>query len=602
MAPASLIGTSPERTVPHEAIGQVLLLMDEAAATGESRQVAADMEGSASNWRGNFDITVAPMPDRRVVVTWRDATDAHATKRHLRAAYAAATHTATHDPLTNLPNSVLLNDRLESAMAALSRTQDWLAVILVDLDSFHRVNDRFGHLTGDLALVQVAERLSALTRGGDTVARMGDDTFAILVTAVDSTWEPLAFHERLTAALGSPFDIGTHQVTVSTCVGVAMVERPGDVAAETDQAGRGGPAAQPVARPRLADDLPSGPGGRRLRIGASLAPSWPTPSPTSRFFLVYQPVVDVRTGVIVGQEALLRWRHPTRGVLSPAHFLDVAETSGMIVEIGDWVIRQVIEDLVTIPGDRWASLNLAPAQILRSDLATTVATTLAASGVAATRLVLEITESQMLEGTPAVMQRIEDLRALGAHISLDDFGSGFSSLAYLQSFPLDIVKLDQEIIAGDVTEPKARLLAWMSHLPATIDAQMIVEGVETVEQLELVRDAGLRLVQGYLLARPVELAEVPESITLPTVYLPRPGRRWRLRREDELAVDAARGHRLECLTRPRHRQHHVDHRAHARAHQQVGKVAQLLPGPHGGADDAQLEEEDAVQVRGRIRP
>jgi EAL domain-containing protein (putative c-di-GMP-specific phosphodiesterase class I) len=235
------------------------------------------------------------------------------------------------------------------------------------------------------------------------------------------------------------------------------------------------------------------------------------------FFLEYQPVMDLVSGTAIGHEALIRWRHPVWGSVAPATFLDVAETSGLIVNIGDWVIEQATRDLASIPPDQWISVNLAPAQLPRRDLASSISSALVDAAADPGRLVLEITEGQLLEGTPAVLRRIEDLRRMGIRIAIDDFGSGYSSPAYLRPSHHVIKSSTRVCSSGELGERKQRILRWKAQLSTTVDALTIIEGVETRDQLQLVLQSGLRYAQGYALSRPAQLPAVRQPQSTPVV-------------------------------------------------------------------------------------
>ena len=520
-ASTDLVGCAPEQVIPVEALEQILPLMARASATGRPQRVLADVHTRSKGWRGDFSITAAPTQGDRVVVTWRDVTEMHATARHLLSAHGAAMHTSTHDALTNLPNALLFADRLDTALGFLPRTGDCLAVVFVDIDGFRHVNDRLGHLIGDTVLVRVSERLAALVEPGDTVARLAEDDFAILVTGRDSLWDPRTLCARTAEVLGEELVAGSNTVTVTASIGATLVRgtAPAPKVPEPDE------VLQQAETAMLHSHAL---GGDRFTIFEEgmldLAPIERLTAERlaealerREFFLEYQPVIDLVSGTAIGHEALIRWRHPVWGSVAPATFLDVAETSGLIVNIGDWVIEQATHDLAAIPSDQWISVNLAPAQLLRRDLASSISSALVDAAADPGRLVLEITEGQLLEGTPAVLRRIEDLRSMGIRIAIDDFGSGYSSLAYLETFPVDVTKLDQGLLIGELGERKQRILRWMAQLSTTVDALTIIEGVETRDQLQMVQQSGLRYAQGYALARPAQLQAIRQPHSTPVV-------------------------------------------------------------------------------------
>jgi diguanylate cyclase (GGDEF)-like protein len=501
----ALQGASPERVVAVEAVQQVVHLMDRAHATGDSQQTLADLTGSKSGWRGDFDITVTPTSGNRVVVTWRDVSDLQSAHRSLRSAHAAAMHAATHDGLTNLPNRPLLLDRMRTGLASLARAGGRMAVMYLDIDSFKLINDRFGHAMGDAVLIAVARRLAMLTREGDTAARISGDEFALVLTGVDDNWDEEAFHRRLAAAVGDPIDHEGISLTVSLSTGLVLAESsdrtPDELLQDADLALY---ASKDQGKGRLTvfrDEL------REVGVAGR-----PTPDELhagivgGQLELVYQPVVELGSGRQVGREALVRWRHPLYGVLPPAQFLDLADSTGLIADVGQWVLRTAIADVAGLDDDLWVSVNLAPSQLLRAPVASEAGSWCQEFGVAPERLVLEVTEGQLLEATPAVLRQLAALRALGARLAIDDFGSGYSSIAYLETFEFDIIKLDQGLLQGAHTDRKLAMISWVAELARMLDCVTIAEGIEDESQAELTRAAGIDLGQGFLFGRPAPLA------------------------------------------------------------------------------------------------
>jgi diguanylate cyclase (GGDEF)-like protein len=502
----ALVGASPDQVVAVEAVPQVVHLMDRARTTGASQQTLADLTGSKSGWRGDYDITVSPTSGDRVVVTWRDVSELQSAHRSLRSAHAAAMHAATHDALTNLPNRPLLLDRMATAVASLTRTHGRLAVVYLDVDNFKAINDRFGHAMGDAVLIAVARRLSMLTREGDTAARISGDEFVLVLTGVDARWDVEAFHGRLTAAVGEPIDHEGVSLTVSLSAGLVLADAndrtPEELLHDADLAlyasksvGRG---RVTVFREELRQEGIAGrPTAGELAVGIR----------QGQLELVYQPVVELDTGLPVGREALVRWRHPAYGLLPPAQFLDLADSTGLIAEVGQWVLRTAIRDLASAGDGAWVSVNLAPTQLLRASVASDAGRWCEEWGVDPSRLVLEVTEGQLLEATPAVLRQLSALRALGARLAIDDFGSGYSSIAYLETFEFDIIKLDQGLLQGERTDRKLAMISWIAGLALMLDCVAIAEGIEDESQSELAQSAGIRLGQGFLFGRPTSLTE-----------------------------------------------------------------------------------------------
>lgn len=500
-----LVGAAPERVVAVEAVQQVVHLMDRAHATGASQQTLAALTGSTSGWRGDFDITVTPTSGDRVVVTWRDVSELQSAHRSLRSAHAAAMHAATHDGLTNLPNRPLLLDRMRTGLASLARSRGRMAVVYLDIDSFKLINDRFGHAMGDAVLIAVARRLAMLTREGDTAARISGDEFVLVLTGVDDHWDEQAFHRRLGAAVGEPIDHEGVSLTVSLSAGLVLAEAndrtPDELLHDADLALY---ASKGHGKGRLTlfhEDLrEAGIAGRPtpVELHAGII--------NGELELVYQPVVELGTGDVVGREALVRWRHPVYGLLPPAQFLDLADSTGLIADVGQWVLRTAIEDLAVSDDGLWASVNLAPSQLLRAPVASEAGSWCEELGVEPCRLVLEVTEGQLLEATPAVLRQLAALRALGARLAIDDFGSGYSSIAYLETFEFDILKLDQGLLQGERTDRKLAMISWIAELARRLDCLTIAEGIENASQAELVQSAGIELGQGFLFGRPAGLA------------------------------------------------------------------------------------------------
>ena len=505
-----LIGAPPELVIPVEALAQVLPLMDLAIQTNAPQQTLADLTGSKSGWRGDFDIMVTPTPGDRVVVTWRDVSDMQAAQRSLRSAHAAAMHAATHDALTNLPNRLLIADRIATSLAVAARTHEQVALVYLDIDDFKMINDRYGHHVGDNAMLQVADRLRSMTRDGDSAARIGGDEFLLLLTGLNRSWNPTTFSDRLAAILSRPIVIDNVSLSLTASMGIALAQehhtepdtlmRDADLALfRSKSSGKGRMTV--FAEDMLDSSIPGRP--TISELSEALA--------TGQLQVFYQPVLDLARRQVVGREALIRWQHPAYGLLPPGVFLDLAETSGLISELGQYVLRTAIADLVVWDRDGWVSVNVAPTQLLRADVSSAVAEWCQDSGVDPHRIVLELTEGQLLEATAPVVRQLNRLRELGCQIAIDDFGSGYSSLAYLESFDVDIIKIDQALITGAATARKRSLLRWLSGLAETLDCMTIVEGIEEPDQLDLVLGAGLRYGQGFLLGRP---APLPESVPL----------------------------------------------------------------------------------------
>ncbi len=415
---------------------------------------------------------------------------------------------AHYDPLTELPNRVLFQKSLSEALARRARKGDQLAVHFIDLDRFKTVNDTLGHPLGDALLREAAERLRGCVREGDTVARLGGDEFAVVQTGLDDMTGATRLAGRIVEAMSAPFDLQGHQVVIGASVGVAAAPSDGEDADEllkkADMAlyrakgdGRGAfhfferaMDEQLQARRALELDL-----RRALQAG--------------EFELFYQPLYHLGDERVTGCEALLRWRHPDRGMVSPADFIPLAEEIGLIVPLGEWVLREACAEAAHWPEHVRLAVNLSPAQFRDRGLVRTVVSALAASGLDAQRLELEITESVLLQDNVANMQMLHDLKALGVRISMDDFGTGYSSLSYLRSFPFDKIKIDQTFVRDILDDSDAMaIIKAVLDLGASMGVVTTAEGVETQEQLDALRGQGCAEIQGYFISRPAPAADI----------------------------------------------------------------------------------------------
>jgi diguanylate cyclase (GGDEF)-like protein/PAS domain S-box-containing protein len=415
---------------------------------------------------------------------------------------------AHYDPLTELPNRVLFQQHLSEALARRVRKGDQLAVHFIDLDRFKTVNDTLGHPLGDALLRVAAERLRGCVREGDTVARLGGDEFAVVQTGLKDMDGATRLAGRIVEAMSAPFDLQGHQVVIGASVGVAAAPSDGEDADEllkkADMAlyrakadGRGAfhfferaMDEQLQARRALELDL-----RRALTAG--------------EFELFYQPLYNLGDERVTGCEALLRWRHPDRGMVSPADFIPLAEEIGLIVPLGEWVLRTACAEAAHWPDYVRLAVNLSPAQFRDRGLVRTVVSALAASGLPAQRLELEITESVLLQDSQANMTMLHDLKALGVRISMDDFGTGYSSLSYLRSFPFDKIKIDQTFVRDILEDSDAMaIIKAVLDLGSSMGIVTTAEGVETLEQLNALRGQGCAEIQGYFISRPAPASEI----------------------------------------------------------------------------------------------
>jgi diguanylate cyclase (GGDEF)-like protein/PAS domain S-box-containing protein len=421
----------------------------------------------------------------------------------------ALEHQAFHDSLTNLANQPLFRDRVDHAVARAARYGSSLAVLFVDLDNFKTVNDSLGHTAGDDLLIAVAERLRGCLRATDTAARLGGDEFAILLEDLASPENATGSADRLLEVLRQPFMVAGNETVVGASIGIAFgvpgassgeLLRNADIAMYT--AKRHGKDRFEIFEPAMHVVAVE-----RLEIEADLRRALERGELT----LQYQPIVALDTGRISGVEALVRWWHPKRGLLSPDLFIPVAEETGLIRELG----RQVLAEACT-QARRWqveypsdppltVSVNLSPRQLQCERLISHVTDALEMSGLPASSLVLEITEGAMMHDTDATIRKLEALKALGVRLAVDDFGTGYSSLSYLQRFPIDILKVDQAFVAAiDSDDDKAALVRAIVSLAKAMQLQAVAEGIETRTQADMLTRLGCDLAQGYYFARPMD--------------------------------------------------------------------------------------------------
>jgi diguanylate cyclase (GGDEF)-like protein/PAS domain S-box-containing protein len=465
---------------------------------GELRLAATD---GSTPWLAVRAINLLDDPDvAGIVVNFHEITDRKAAEEEL-------VHLAFHDSLTGLANRALFHDRVDHVLEMGGASS--AAVAFLDLDGFKNVNDGLGHDGGDQLLRQVAARLLESARPGDTVARLGGDEFAILLERCpDPRTSAIAVADRVLAGLTAPMVLADGLMTLSASIGIALpgpgatassLLRDADVAMyEAKAAGRGRwveytpkMRAATLQRLRLNQDLAEALDGDQLKV-------------------VYQPVVDLDTGAIVGFEALLRWDHPTLGRISPERFIPLAEESGLIIPIGRWVLETACHRAVDwqtrhpLHRDLTMAVNISARQLASSDLVSHVEDALAESGLAARSLVLEMTESVLVDDPVTAAARLRQLRRLGMRLAVDDFGTGYSSLSYLRQFPIDILKVDQSFVSTitdrDGVPPLVHGLLALGH---TLDLQMVAEGIETWAQLRHLRAEGCQGGQGYLFSPPV---------------------------------------------------------------------------------------------------
>jgi diguanylate cyclase (GGDEF)-like protein len=412
------------------------------------------------------------------------------------------------DELTGLMNRQALLSRMSRTLGQGGACRP-IAVHCLDLDRFKMVNDTLGHVVGDLLLKKVAGRLQSACGGGDAIARIGGDEFVILQHDVTDEATAAKLASRIVDIVGRTYVIHSHTINIGVSVGVAIeteasqacnLLRNGELALSEAKTGRG---RYCIFQPGMDTCLIQ---RREIEVDLRRAVA------LKQFKLNYQPFVDVLTNEVAGFEALLRWEHPAKGFIPPLTFIPVAEETGLITKIGDWVMRTACEEAVSWPGEVIVAVNVSPLQFRAHTLLQTVASALERSGLPAHRLEIEITEGALLDDTEKVVQTLNALRDLGVKISMDDFGTGYSSLSYLQKFPFDKIKIDRSFVAVD-SEDSAAILKSIATLGNSLGMAITAEGVETAEQLARVRAERCTHVQGYLTGRPMGANQIPSFFT-----------------------------------------------------------------------------------------
>jgi diguanylate cyclase (GGDEF)-like protein/PAS domain S-box-containing protein len=438
----------------------------------------------------------------------------------------ALTHQVLHDDLTGLPNRLLLLDRLEQALAKLIRHPSMVGLLFIDVDRFKVPNDSLGHSVGDQILVALASRLQATLRPGDTLARFGGDEFAILCEDLSGERDALTIAARIGTTMVEPLNWGEGELIISVSTGIALTESPftspesllRDADAAMYRAKEEGRARSAVfAEPMRAK------ADNRLDTEVSLRRALTE----NRLVVHYQPLVKLPGGRIVGTEALVRWQHPTRGLVAPDEFISIAEETGLIVPLGAEVLRDAAQQTKTWqqhPGcsDLTVAVNLSAVQLKQSDLADMVETVLRDTGLAPSTLELEITESVLMHDASQATRILESLKALGVRLSMDDFGTGYSSLSYLKRFPIDTVKIDRSFVDGLGQDPAdSAIVAAIVGVANALNLETIAEGVETPLQLQELMELGCTYAQGFLFARPQPATDLVKILDSQISLLPK---------------------------------------------------------------------------------
>jgi diguanylate cyclase (GGDEF)-like protein len=438
------------------------------------------------------------------VATIEDVTEAKLAEERI-------THLAHYDPLTDLPNRALFHERLKQELARIVPGER-LAVLYIDIDEFKSVNDTLGHLIGDELLKSVAVSLSSCIDDHDFVARLGGDEFAVVQTAIKSEDEASDLATRIFEAIRTPYECLGHQVTTDASIGVALAPQHGtdlhQILKNADMAMYAAKSAGRRTYRFFEPDMDAQVTARRLLemdLRRAIA--------DEALEVYYQPCLGLQDNKITGCEALLRWRHPVRGMVSPAEFIPIAEETGLINAIGEWVLTTACAEATTWPEDIKLAVNVSPVQFKSGTLALKIVGALAATGLAASRLELEITEAVLIRDDDAALAILHQLRAIGVRIALDDFGTGYSSLSYLQRFPFDKIKIDRCFV-NDIEDPDGSscIVQAVVNIAAARHMTTTAEGVETKPQQQLLRMLGCSEMQGYLFSPPKPAADIKQLL------------------------------------------------------------------------------------------
>ncbi len=449
--------------------------------------------------------SVAPIHDRQgiatgAVIVFRDVSLA-------RAMAAEMTHSAQHDFLTGLPNRMLLNDRVNQAIGMVPRHAKKIGVLFLDLDGFKHINDSLGHPTGDKLLQSIAKRLVDCVRSSDTVSRQGGDEFVVLLSEMEQSEDAAISARRILQAVAEAHNIGEHELHVTTSIGVSVYPDDGDDAetliknADTAmyQAKENGRQSYQFFRPAM---------NVRAVERQSIEENLRRALERQEFSLHYQPIVNLRTGEISGAEALIRWSHPVRGPVPPAHFIPVAEDCGLILPIGRWVLREACKQ-----ARKWLdaglplktiAVNISSMEFRDEKFLASVFATLTETGLDPKALELELTESVLMKRAESAASVLKTLRASGVHIAVDDFGTGYSSLSYLRKFPIDALKIDQSFVRQITSAPDdTTIVTAVISMGRSMNLRVVAEGVETAQELAFLQAHLCDEAQGYYFSRPV---------------------------------------------------------------------------------------------------
>ena len=467
-----------------------------------------DLGESEQEWIWSLEDVTAEHAAREWLQSSRDALERAVAERtaELREANARARHLADHDALTGLPNRRLLEDRLTQALALSYRNRKQTAVMFVDLDRFKAVNDLLGHAAGDILLKEVAQRLVRQLRVGDTICRIGGDEFVVVLPELKRAADAAQVARKVLEQLSQPLMVEERELIVTPSIGIAVFPDDGR---DAETLIRNSDAAMYHAKElgranyQFFTAEMNQAASRRLALEADLRRALGR----DELRVFYQPIVDARTGLVAAHEALARWQHPERGLVEPGEFIQLAEESGMILKLGEWVLRQACRWATFIGVERGlpVSVNLSPRQFNDPKLVHTVAAALRETGLPARLLQLEITETTAMQHTDVTLATLNRLKALGVSIAIDDFGTGYSSLSYLKRFPVDLLKIDRSFTTElPADADQCAIVSAIVALAHALELQVIAEGVENAEQREFLASCGCDFIQGHLTGAPLD--------------------------------------------------------------------------------------------------
>ena len=492
------------------------MLADVAAMPGEQPEVVqctlVHRDGTAHQFEVNCTNLLGDEHVGGIVLNCRDISERKAFEEQL-------THQAFHDPVTGLANRALFAERVRHAIARTRREHHSVAVVFLDLDDFKTINDSLGHAAGDEVLVEVGKRLATSIRTTDTAARFGGDEFALLLEDIDGVQEAADTADRVLATLALPLRVAHKELSLRCSIGISVVSE-GSIASAEElirdadaamyRAKRDGKGSYRLFEPEMHEGVLA-----RLELRTDLQRA----IATEQLELHYQPVVRIHDGSSSGVEALLRWRHPERGMIPPDQFIPLAEETGLIVPIGRWVLREGCRHARrmrdTLPGGEalTMSINLSVKQLQHSDVIADVHDAVVEAGIEPSTLTLEITETVLMADTDLAVRRLSELKALGVNLALDDFGTGYSSLSYLSRFPVDILKMDRSFLTGGATPEMSELASAVLALGTTLDLDVVAEGIEEPQQWASLRELGCAFGQGFYFGRPMDAEAVLEHLT-----------------------------------------------------------------------------------------